>query len=123
MSIRDKVCPNCGKVFPLWYWGTGNYGQFRTSRKPGIAKYNFERHVKSCGKPKKVPKYRMRIVITSLSEKRKTSGNRIKLVLECDHVVKPTYSTGGVIYGKTKVRCYECVKVEFEDKWEHDDNR
>lgn len=48
-SGRKWVCPTCGKEFPRWYWGvTGKAGGMGTVRKPGLARANFNRHVRAC---------------------------------------------------------------------------
>lgn len=47
--MNKYICPHCEKEFPLWYWGvTGKMGGCGTVRKPGLAKANYDRHVKAC---------------------------------------------------------------------------
>jgi len=104
-SSRFRICPNCGGKFPYYYWGSsGRAGDFGTdSKKFGIAEYNYNRHIKSCGTKKPV-KYRMRMIkkIIFIGE----YNTQKNLSLSCGHLV-PKHDDKPIVVGD-KIRCYEC---------------
>lgn len=47
--MNGYICPHCDRKFPEMYWGvSGRGGGYAIVAKPGLARANFNKHVKAC---------------------------------------------------------------------------